>query len=75
MELIEFLQEECPPVEKNTLIRNHIHRWVQVKKKWIKTAAKNEERYSKSTTILQAIYNKYKTGLFLIKHRFNCFPS
>ncbi|XP_066137603.1 protein lin-37 homolog [Euwallacea fornicatus] len=50
--------EECPPTEKNTLIRNHLQRWVKVKKKWIEASAKNEERFESSFKTLQTIYNK-----------------
>ncbi|XP_066257689.1 protein lin-37 homolog isoform X2 [Euwallacea similis] len=50
--------EECPPTDKNTLIRNHLQRWVKVKKKWIEASAKNEERFESSFKTLQTIYNK-----------------
>ncbi|CAH0563654.1 unnamed protein product [Brassicogethes aeneus] len=55
---INLNYDECPPVDKNTLIRNNLERWVNVKKKWISTAAKNEERYSYSMCILQVIHSK-----------------
>ncbi|XP_049817874.1 protein lin-37 homolog isoform X2 [Aethina tumida] len=55
---INLNYDECPPVDKNTLIRKNLERWVNVKKKWIKTAAKNEERYKYNLCILQAIHNK-----------------
>lgn len=55
---INLNYDECPPVDKNTLIRDHLQRWVKVKKKWIETSAKNEERYQRSLNVLQTIYNK-----------------
>lgn len=51
-------QEDKPPVAREVLIRNHLRRWVTIKKKWIQTAVKNEERYGMSKHILQTIYNK-----------------
>lgn len=62
---MEF-QDEKPPVPRDVLIRNHLQRWVDVKKKWIQTAIKNEDRYQLSTQMLQAIYNKYV--YFSFKH-------
>ncbi|ENN76563.1 protein lin-37 homolog [Dendroctonus ponderosae] len=55
---INLNYDECPPVDKNILIRNHLQRWVKVKKKWIAAAENNEERYAYSFNILQNIYNK-----------------
>ncbi|XP_050309375.1 protein lin-37 homolog [Anthonomus grandis grandis] len=49
---------ECPPVDKNILIRNHLQRWVKVKQKWKETSAKNEERYDISFEVLESIYDK-----------------
>ncbi|KAF7278764.1 myb-interacting protein 40 [Rhynchophorus ferrugineus] len=60
---INLNYEESPPVDKNTLIRNHLQRWVKVKKKWIESAIKNEERYSNSFHILQKIYNKAQENM------------
>ncbi|XP_044252854.1 protein lin-37 homolog [Tribolium madens] len=60
---INLNYDECPPVPKDILIRNHLQRWVKVKKKWIETAVKNEERYHMSTQILQTIYNKAQEAM------------
>ncbi|XP_068914854.1 protein lin-37 homolog isoform X2 [Tenebrio molitor] len=60
---INLNYDECAPVPKDTLIRNHLQRWVKVKKKWIETAAKNEERYHMSTQILQTVYNKAQEAM------------
>ncbi|KAJ8949328.1 hypothetical protein NQ314_008248 [Rhamnusium bicolor] len=60
---INLNYDECPVVEKNELICGHLQRWVKVKKKWIATAAKNEERYTRSTHVLQAIYNKAQENM------------
>lgn len=60
---INFNYDEKPPVPKDALIRNHLQRWVNVKKKWVSMAQKNEERYAKSTQILQAIYNKAQEAM------------
>ncbi|XP_025832322.1 protein lin-37 homolog [Agrilus planipennis] len=54
---------EKPPLSKDTLIRNHLQRWVNVKKKWIGTALKNEDRYKESMKILQTIYNKAQESM------------
>lgn len=54
-----MFQDECTPVAKDVLIRNHLQRWVNIKKKWIATAVKNESRYNMAKQILEAIYNKY----------------
>ncbi|CAH2015956.1 unnamed protein product [Acanthoscelides obtectus] len=53
---INLNYDQCEPPEKEVLMQNHLERWSKVKKKWIETAAKNEERYSKSLEILKAIY-------------------
>ncbi|CAG9759522.1 unnamed protein product [Ceutorhynchus assimilis] len=50
--------DECAPVDKNVLIRNHLQRWAKVKKKWIETENKNSERFQRSSEILQEVYNK-----------------
>jgi len=55
---INLNYDECPPVEKNTLIKDHLQRWVKVKKRWIKTVVHNEDRYLRSFNLLQTIYNK-----------------
>ncbi|XP_030764115.1 protein lin-37 homolog [Sitophilus oryzae] len=60
---INLNYEEVSPADKNTLIRNHLQRWVKIKKKWIESAVKNEERYSKSFHVLQSIYNKAQENL------------
>lgn len=46
-------------MDKNILIRDHLERWAKVKRKWIATASQNENRYSASIQILNAIYNRY----------------
>ncbi|XP_022916342.1 protein lin-37 homolog [Onthophagus taurus] len=61
-ETINLNYEESPPVAKDVLIRNHLQRWVNIKKKWIKTAIENEDRYTVSKQILQRIYNKAQEG-------------
>ncbi|KAL3272379.1 hypothetical protein HHI36_013856 [Cryptolaemus montrouzieri] len=53
-----LFQDECPPVPKDILIKDHLQRWAKVKKHWNETAAKNESRYAMSTTILRTIYNR-----------------
>jgi len=60
---INLNYDEKPPVPRDVLIRNHLQRWVNVKKKWISTAQKNEDRYTRSTQILQAIYNKAQEAM------------
>ncbi|KAK4874849.1 hypothetical protein RN001_014209 [Aquatica leii] len=60
---INLNYDEKPPVPRDVLIRNHLQRWVGVKRKWIETAQKNEERYVRSMQILQAIYNKAQEAL------------
>lgn len=55
---IWLFQDECPPVPKDELIRNHLERWTKVKQKWISQANKNEERFESSFQILTTIYNK-----------------
>ncbi|KAF5295162.1 hypothetical protein FQR65_LT10550 [Abscondita terminalis] len=60
---INLNYDEKPPVPRDVLIRNHLQRWVNVKRKWIETAQKNEDRYFNSMQILQAIYNKAQEAL------------
>ncbi|KAF5289792.1 hypothetical protein FQA39_LY03709 [Lamprigera yunnana] len=60
---INLNYDEKPPVSRDTLIRNHLQRWVNVKRKWIQNAQKNEDRYCRSMQILQAIYNKAQEAL------------
>ncbi|KAK9716931.1 LIN37 [Popillia japonica] len=55
---INLNYDESTPVAKDVLIRNHLQRWVNIKKKWIATAVKNESRYKMAKQILEAIYNK-----------------
>lgn len=40
------------------LLRAHLQRWVNIRKKWIAAAQKNEARYEKSGLILSAMYKK-----------------
>jgi len=60
---INLNYDEKPAVPRDVLIRNHLQRWVNVKKRWIATAQKNEDRYNRSTQILQAIYNKAQEAM------------
>ncbi|CAH1106204.1 unnamed protein product [Psylliodes chrysocephalus] len=55
---INLNYEECPPILKSSLLQMHMQRWTKVKKKWVNTAFQNELRYSRSTQILDTIYNK-----------------
>nr|CAH7766929.1 unnamed protein product [Callosobruchus chinensis] len=55
---INLNYDEFEAPEKEVLMQSHLERWAKVKRKWVQTAAKNEERYAKSTEILKAIYTK-----------------
>lgn len=55
---ININSDENPPVAREVLIRNHIRRWGAIKKKWIDTAKRNEQRYNMSKQILDGIYAK-----------------
>lgn len=57
-EAVSIDYDETPPVSRDVLIKNHLRRWVAVKKKWKDQAIKNESRYGGSKHILQAIYTK-----------------
>ncbi|XP_065155605.1 protein lin-37 homolog isoform X2 [Atheta coriaria] len=55
---INLNYDENPPMSKQELLSSHLRRWGNIKRKWIMTAAKNEERYAQSRKILRTIYSK-----------------
>uniref|UniRef100_A0A1B6BYJ7 Uncharacterized protein n=1 Tax=Clastoptera arizonana TaxID=38151 RepID=A0A1B6BYJ7_9HEMI len=60
IELQEFIlstENEVPPMKEN-LLRDHLERWSQIRKKWLAAASENESRYAESGRILTAIYKR-----------------
>lgn len=55
---ITFNYDSESPLIKDMLLRAHLQRWVNIRKKWIAAAQQNEARYEKSGQILSAMYKK-----------------
>jgi hypothetical protein len=48
--------DDLPTAEE--LLKNHLSKWVNVRRKWIEAAQANEARFAKSARILSNMYKR-----------------